>query len=50
MSYNFTERATYLMLHHLAEPVATIEVDNLVNYNCHPQEEMAISLVKENVS
>ena len=32
---NFTERAISL-LHHLAG--ATIQVADLVNYNCHPQE------------
>ena len=31
-----THRMGYLMLHHVAG--ATIQVANLVNYNCHPRE------------
>ena len=30
-------RKGYLLLHHLAG--ASIQVANLVNYNCHPQED-----------
>ena len=33
-------RKGYLMLHHLAG--ATIELANLVNYNCHPQDDGSV--------
>ena len=39
----FTENG-HLMLHHLAG--ATLQVANLVNYNCHPQEYPASNMLE----